>query len=206
MKPDLLVTTFPILAAFQQVSVVLNSIGAVYKRIDPSPPLSLVAIPALVMTRETRAALQSAMPDISCSGWVEYQIATSTMPDGPAPKETEQSGCFRRAAIIVLRPCIADYKKIRLIAHVEGDLGPVFPYLKIVLPQASYTPTADKLNFMDGNRMIELNPKRITITMAEEIVDAWLTLERIRFLSVQTWNDRDIISPSFETRERPLTL
>jgi ArsR family metal-binding transcriptional regulator len=206
MDTDLLVTTFPVLAEFQRASTVLNTIGAACERIDPTPALSLVAVPALVMSREECAALESAAPDITFSGWVDYQIANSTMPDGPAPEETEQSGCFRRAAIMVLGPCVADYKKIRLIAHLEGDLGQVLPYLNAVLPQASYTPKAETLTFMDGYRMIALYPRRITIAKADEIVDAWLTLERIRFLAEQTWNDRDRIVPSFETRKKPPAL
>ena len=180
--------------------------GAACERIDPPPALSLVAAPALVMKREVRAALESAAPDISFSGWVDYQIATSTMPDGQAPEGGEQRGCFRRAAIMVLSPCVADYKKIRLIAHLEGNLGPVLPYLNAVLPQVSYTPTADTLTFMDGYRMIALYPRRITIAKADDLVDARLTLGRIRFLTVQTWSDRDRIAPSFETRERPPIL
>jgi len=206
MEPDLLVTTFPVLTEFQRASTVQNAIGAACECIDPTPALSLVAVPALVMSREERAALESAAPDITFSGWVDYQIANSTMPDGPAPEEAAQSGCFRRAAIMVLGPCVADYKKIRLIAHLEGDLGPLLPYLNAVLPQASYTPKAATLTFMDGYRMIALYPRRITIAKADEIVDAWLTLERIRFLTEQTWNDRDRITPSFETRKKPPAL
>jgi len=54
--------------------------------------------------------------------------------------------------------------------------------------------------------MIALYPRRITIAKADEIVDAWLTLERIRFLAEQTWNDRDRIAPCFETRKKPPAL
>ncbi|MEI7672529.1 MAG: (Fe-S)-binding protein [Deltaproteobacteria bacterium] len=206
MEADLLVTTFPILTEFERALAVQNAIGAACERIDPAPALSLVAVPALVMNRDQRATLESAASDITFSGWVDYQIANKIMPDGPAPEETEQGGCFRRAAIMVLGPCVADYNKIRLIAHLEGDLGPVLPYLNAVLPQASYTPKAETLTFMDGYRMIALYPKRITIAKADEIVDAWLTLERIRLLVEKTWSDRDRITPCFETRKKPPAL
>lgn len=206
METDILVTTFPVLTEFQRALTVLNTIGAAYQRIDPTPALSRVAVPALVMSRDIRAALIAAAPHIIFSGWVEYQIPQSSMPDGPAPEAAEQSGCFRRAAIMVLSPCVADYKKIRIIAHLKGDLGPVLPYMNAVLPQASYAPTADTLTFMDDYRMIALCRSRITIAKADEIVDAWLTLEGIRFLAVQTWSDRDRIAPSFETRKRPPAL
>ena len=79
----------------------LKTIGAACERIDPTPALSLVAVPALVMSREERATLESAAPDITFSGWVDYQIANSTMPDGPAPKRLHRAGVsgVRRLAI-----------------------------------------------------------------------------------------------------------
>jgi ArsR family metal-binding transcriptional regulator len=54
--------------------------------------------------------------------------------------------------------------------------------------------------------MVALYPRRITIAKADEIVDAWLTLERIRQLVERTWADREHIAPCFETRKRPPTL
>jgi ArsR family metal-binding transcriptional regulator len=206
MDAKLLLTTFPTLTEFQRAYKALSTMGALYERIDPSPALSLVAVPALIVSRDIRASLESAAPDITFSGWVDYQVQKATMPAGPSPDEAEPGGCFRRATIMVLGPCVADYKKIRLIAHIEGDLGPVLPYLNAVLPQASYAPTANTLTYMDSYRMIALYPGRITIAKADEIVDAWLTLERIRLLASQTWNDRDRIVPSFETRKRPPAL
>ncbi len=203
METDLLLTTFPVLTEFQRAEAVLTKIGVSCKHINPTPALALVAVPALVMTREERAALESTAPGITFSGWVDYEIPKAAMPDGPTPEEGERNGCFQRAAIMVLSPCVADYKKIRLIAHIGGDLGSVLPYLNAVLPQASYTPKAETLTFMDGYRMIALYPRRITIAKADEIVDAWLTLERIRVLAEQTWSDRNRIAPSFEIRKRP---
>ena len=90
-----------------------------------------------------------------------------------------------------------------MIAHLKGDLGPVLPYLNAVIPQASYSPSAEILTFMDGYRMIALYRRRITIAKADEIVDGWLTLERIRRLVEHTWSVREQIEPSFEIRKRP---
>ena len=206
METDLLVTTFPALSEFQRALAVLNAMGAACDRIDPTPALSLVAVPALVVSREVRAALASAAADIAYSGWVDYRISDATMPEGPELEEAESDGCFRRAAIMVLAPCVADETKIRLIAHLEGDLGPVLPYLNAVMPNATYTPTADLLTFMDGYRMITLYRHRITIAKADEIVDGWLTLERIRRRVEHTWAGRNQIEPSYEIRKRPPAL
>jgi ArsR family metal-binding transcriptional regulator len=102
-----------------------------------------------------------------------------------------------------LGPCVADETKIRLIAHLEGDLGPVLPYLNAVIPQASYTPAAETLTYMDGYRMIALYRQRITIAKADDVVDAWRTLENIRQLAERTWRNRNTIEPSFEIRKKP---
>lgn len=201
MSDDLLTTTFPACTEFQRTITILETTGAAYEVINPSPALALVALPALVMSREVRSTLEGMSPNIVFSGWVDYRAATAEMPDGQEP---EDGGvCFQRAAIMVLGPCVADETKIRIIAHVEGDMGPVLPYLNAIMPQASYTPAAETLTFMDGYRMIALYRQRITIAKADEIVDSWLTLERIRLLVLQTWNGRSRIEPCYETRRRP---
>jgi ArsR family metal-binding transcriptional regulator len=201
MNADLFATTFPAREELNRAVTVLETIGAAYERIEPSPVLSLVALPALVMSREVRGCLEEKAPTIIFSGWVDYRPSRTVMPDSAQPEEA--GGCFRRAAIMVLGPCVADETKIRLIAHIEGDLGPVLPYLNTVMPRASYTPAAETLTYMEGYRMIALYRQRITIAKADDIVDAWRTLEDIRQLAEQTWRDRNAIEPSFEIRRKP---
>jgi ArsR family metal-binding transcriptional regulator len=201
MTDDLLITTFPALMEFEKVVAILKTTGAAYEVIKPNPSLALVALPALVVSREVRGALEVLAPNIVFSGWVDYRAATAEMPAGSEPEECDI--CFQRAAIMVLGPCVADETKIRIIAHLEGDLGPILPYLNAIMPQASFTPVAETLTLMDGHRMIALYRQRITIAKADEIVDSWLTLERIRHLALQAWNNRNQIKPCYETRKRP---
>jgi ArsR family metal-binding transcriptional regulator len=156
------------------------------------------------MDCDARADLERNAPAIVFSGWVDYRTPQAAMPDGPVP--TEPGACFRRAAIMVLAPCVADDSKIRLVAHLDGDLRPVFPYLNAILPHASYTPSAGTLTYMEGQRMIALYRQRITVAKAEEIVDGWLVLERVRRLVESTWADRERIEPSVEMRRKPPAL
>ncbi len=203
MNGELLTTTFAARTELDRALRALDADGAEYRRIEPTVALSRVAVPALVLSRETRTRLIERQPDIVFSGWVEYRAAALTMPDGPEP---EAGVCFQSAAIMVLQPCVADDTKIRLIAHLRGDLGPVLPYLNAVMRTASYTPAAETLTYMDGHRMIALYPRRITIAKADEIVDAWLTLDRIRGLAEETWSNRARIEPCYETRKKPPAL
>lgn len=201
MNDDLFATTFPSREELNRAVTVLETMGAAYERIEPSLALLLVAVPALVMSREVRGRLEEAARTIIFSGWVDYRAPRAAMPDGSPPEK--EGICFQRAAIMVLGPCVADETKIRLIAHLEGDLGPVLPYLNAVIPHASYTPAAEILTYMEEYRMIALYRHRITIAKADDIVDAWRTLEDIRQLAEQTWSDRDAIEPSFEIRRKP---
>ena len=204
MDADLLLTTCPSPEELDRAVTVLDSMDLAYQRIEPNPALSQVALPVLVMKREVRSRLQTAAPTIIFSGWIDYRAPQAVIPDWPPLEEV--GFCFRRAAIMVLGPCVADETRIRLIVHLEGDLGPVLPYLNAVMPHASYTPANEALTFMKEYRMIVLYRHRITIAKADEITDAWLTLESIRRQVEQVWKDRDHIEPSFEIRRKPPAL
>ena len=204
MDADLFLTTCPVRAEFERAVSALRNMGAAYLRIDPTPALARVAVPALLVSREVRASLESEETEIVFSGWVEGRPAAISMPEGPAPED--DALCFRRAAIMVLSPCVADDTKIRLVAHVEGDLAPALPFLNAVMPHASYMPRAETLTYLDGHRMVALYARRITIAKADEIVDAWVTLERIRRQVEDAWARRESIEPSFETRKKPPAL
>ena len=204
MAEDLVTTTLPSRDEFARAVAALDDLGAEYQRIDPSPPLARVAVPALVMDRDTRARLVDTAAGVVFSGWVEHRPATVAMPEGPEP--TVAGPCFESAAIMVLQPCFADDTKIRLVAHLAGGLGPVLPYLNAVMRQASYTAATNTLTYMDGDRMIALYSGRITIAKADEIVDAWLTLDRIRQTVDETWARRDRIVPCYDSRKKPPAL
>ena len=102
-------TTFPTREELEKAVKVLDAIGDPYGRINPSPALSLVAVPALVMSREARGRLVTAAPTIVYSGWVAHRVAGAVIPDGPSPEE--ESVCFQQAVIMVLSPCVADETK-----------------------------------------------------------------------------------------------
>jgi ArsR family metal-binding transcriptional regulator len=198
---DLLMTTCPSQQEFDRLTAALDRIGVPYRRVDPTPPLARVAVPGLVVPRDARGLLVEANSDAIVSGWIDYRHPTADMPSGPEPEGI--GACFESATIMVLQPCVADETKIRLTAHVRGDLGPAFPYLNAVMATASYIPSAEVLNFMDKHRMVALYRRRITIAKADDIVDAWLTLARIRRLVEETWAKRDQIEPMYVTRKKP---
>ncbi len=107
---------------------------------------------------------------------------------------------------MVLAPCVADEARIRLVAHISGNLEPVMPFLNATTASGLYCPDGPTFTFMEGPRMISLYSRRITVAKADEIVDAWRTLEQVRVWVNEVWQRRETISPCHETRHRPPAL
>lgn len=141
---------------------------------------------------------------VTCTGWTEYHQSTGDVP-------TQNPQCFKEdvfgeAVLMFFGPCMADELRIRLIAHLTGDLTEALPYLNGSMPQACFNANPCTLSFMDGPRMVSLYPRRIAIGKADDLVDGWRTLEKIRMLVNSTWARRDSIVPSQVRRSKPPAL
>lgn len=200
-----LVTTFPTEVEFGRAMSLLAGCGLSHRAISPAPGYSLVGVAALVVEPEARGALASESGrDLVCSGWVDYQQAPIEVPDQPPPEFEED--VFGGAAIMVLAPCVADETKIRIVAHISGDLTNVFPYMNAEMKSACYNVHGPTFTFMDGYRMVSAYARRIAVAKADEIVDAWRVLEELRWRANEIWARRREIKPSYERREKPPAL
>ncbi len=197
-------TTFPKRGEFEKARRALEDLGLDYEVISPDPGYARVGTLSLAVDAETRLRLAPRDGDFVCSGWVDYRPAAVSVPPDPPPEFPED--VFGRAAIMVLAPCVADPTKIRLVAHIGRDLTAVFPYLNTEMRNASYNRNGPTLTFMDGYRMISLYPRRIALAKADELVDAWRTLETIRCRANTIWARRAEIQPCYEMRKRPPML
>jgi ArsR family metal-binding transcriptional regulator len=160
--------------------------------------------PALRMDRAGLACVQEAAPGITCAGWTEYRAARN-----PAPWQVRMDfgeDPLGEAAIMFFGPCMAVESKVRLIAHLAGDLAPVLPYLNAEMKSACYNRATPSLTFMEGYRLVTLYGQRIAIGKADGIEDGWRLLEKIRALVDETWARRAAIAPSFEMRAKPPAL
>lgn len=198
------VTTFPRRQEFESATKALRKLLLPYEVLTPEPGYARVGVPSVVLDNETRSTLLAREPRFLCAGWVEYQPAALTVPSDPPPDFPED--VFGVAAIMVLATCVADPTKIRLVAHLSGDLTAALPYLNALLPTASFTPGGPSLTYMDGYRMVCLYPRRITIAKADDLVDAWRVLEAVRRQVNEAWSERTDIEPCFTTRKRPPAL
>ena len=200
-----LVTTFPSRVEWEKATSLLHSLWLPFTVLSPEPGYARVAVPAIVVDEEVRAQLASqAAWRFSCSGWVDYQPATTRTPESKPPEFDPD--VFGQILIMVLQPCMADAAKIRAIAHITGDLSGVFPYMNAVVSDAFYNPQGPTFTWRDGYRMITLYPRRIAVAKADEIVDLWRVLELLRVRFNTCWQRRGEITPSFTLRKRPPAL
>ena len=200
---DSLITTFPAMSEAEKAVQRLDERGIDYEVIRAEPGFDSVGTIGVVTDAGGRAVLgeDGAIAD---SGWVDYRPPCHAVPM-TAP-ETFSEDVFGAASIMLLGPCVADTTKVRLIAHVSGDLSNALPYLNAVVPGAFYNPEGQSLTVMDTYRMVVLYPHRITIAKADDLVDAWRTLEELRVKANQTWIRRPEIEPSYEMRRKPPAL
>jgi ArsR family metal-binding transcriptional regulator len=200
-----LVTTFARESDFRAAVARLDALGLPYRTISPLPAYARVGAPALVLGGEVRLELaRRGAEDYVCAGWVTYCPEEACVPAEEPPAFAED--IFGRAAIMVLPPCVADPRKIRLIAHVSGDLSPAFPYLNARSPDGCYSAAGPSFSFMDGHRLVSLYARRITVARADGVVDAWRTLEMVRQRVNGAWARRAETAPSYEQRTRPPAL
>jgi len=196
---------FPRQEAFERARDLLNRLNLPYEILDPDPGFGLVGRPALVVDQECRLSLTSSLADDAVlSGWIEYRPSAVAIPQGPSPLFPED--VFGSAAVMVLAPCIADDTKIRLIAHISGDMAEALPYLNAAMTGAVYNPEGPTLTFMDGYRLITLYPRRIAIAKADDLPDGWRILERVRCRINEVYARRDSLTPLAVPREKPTAL
>jgi ArsR family metal-binding transcriptional regulator len=195
-------TTFADRDAYERACAMLARLGVTPTTISPDPAYRLVGVPALVVSPEQRAAFtDQAGDDIMAVGWVDYREPAQPVPDHEPPEFTDDA--VGRIAIVMLAPCVADPEKLRLTAHLSGDLAAALPYVNAELVHASYVAKLPVLSLMDGHRMVSIYRDRIAIAKADDIIDAWATLERLRSRVNDVWSRRAEITPSYELRRKP---
>jgi ArsR family metal-binding transcriptional regulator len=122
-------------------------------------------------------------------------------------KVLESSGEFLKSVTLCyVAPCMADEKKIRLIAYFNRDITEILPYLNAVIKGASYNKGASTLTFAKDRRLINLYNIKITIAKADDIIDAWHNLDEVKALINKTYENRSDIKPNYEEKVKVTAL
>ncbi len=198
-------TTFPRHDEFEKAKALLAAAQTAFEVVEPGAGHTAVGVPGIVVEQEGRTLLAGGgVASAVCSGWVEFHPTTHAHAAEAPPRFAED--VFGSCAVMVLAPCVADAKKIRLVAHVSGDLAPVFPYLNAIMGNGLYNNTIPSFTFMEGYRLITLYSQRLTVAKSDEIVDAWRVLEKARRMVNDAWARRSSITPSTQMRKKPPVL
>jgi ArsR family metal-binding transcriptional regulator len=122
-------------------------------------------------------------------------------------KASESNDEFLKGiTLCYVAPCMADEKKIRLIAYFNRDITEILPYLNTVIKGGSYNKNAAILTYAKKCRLINLYKIKVTIAKADDIIDAWVVLDEVKKLINDTYSSRDTIKPSYEERVKVTAL
>ncbi|PIP20107.1 MAG: hypothetical protein COX40_06510 [Candidatus Omnitrophica bacterium CG23_combo_of_CG06-09_8_20_14_all_40_11] len=121
----------------------------------------------------------------------------------PSGKEEDY---LKSITLCYVAPCMADEKKIRLIAYFDRDISELLPYLNAVIKGASYNKNAPTLTYAKERRLVNLYSIKITIAKADDIIDAWKVLDEVKELINRTYKNRDAIKPNYEERVKVTAL
>ncbi len=188
---------------FEKAQALFTRLKLPFEVLSPDPGYSRVGVPGLMCDTNGLGALHGDHT-ITCSGWTEHFPSGVTVPE--QPPESFGEDVFGESVMMFFGPCMADEKRVRLTAHLTGDLTAVLPYLNATMPQACFNAGPCSLTFMEGQRMVTLYPRRIAIGKADGLVDSWRTLEKIRLLVNRTWAQRESITPLHVQRFKPPAL
>ena len=124
-----------------------------------------------------------------------------------AYKTDNAGGAFLKTiTLCYVAPCMADEKKIRLIAYLNRDITEILPYLNAVIKGASYNKGASTLTYAKERRLINLYNMKITIAKADDIIDAWHILDEIKVLINKTYEKKLDIKPNYEEKVKVTAL
>jgi ArsR family metal-binding transcriptional regulator len=124
-----------------------------------------------------------------------------------AYKADNAGGAFLKTiTLCYVAPCMADEKKIRLIAYLNRDITEILPYLNAVIKGASYNKGASTLTYAKERRLINLYSMKITIAKADDIIDAWHILDEIKALINKTYEKRSDIKPNYDEKVKVTAL
>ena len=121
----------------------------------------------------------------------------------PSGKEDDY---LKSITLCYVAPCMADEKKVRLIAYFDRDITKLLPYLNAVIKGASYNKNASTLTYAKQRRLINLYNIKVTVSKADDIIDAWMILDDVKKLINDTYHRRDTIKPSYEEKIKVTAL
>ena len=102
--------------------------------------------------------------------------------------------------MIFMEPCVADAESVRMFARMSSDIAELMPYLNTVIKNATYNKEDNTLCFTRGRRLITLYSEKIALAKAYNPTDAWQTLDWIKDMVNDTYENRNSVEPNYRRR------
>ncbi len=122
-------------------------------------------------------------------------------------KAPDAAGEFLKTiTLCYVAPCMADAKKIRLIAYFDQDISEVLPYLNATIKGGSFNKKGSILSYVKDGVIVNLYNIKVTVAKANDIIHAWVLLDEAKKLINNAHKHRDTIKPSYEEKVRVTAL
>jgi len=205
-KKEKEIVVFPNREESKRAKEIINQTRVAFEPIAPPESFLDVASEVFIFSQEDRPRIELAISNknLAVSGFIDYKPA-SILPQ-KLRRDNIRASLLKDINITFVARCIADPKKIRLIAYFSNNVVEVFPYLNAVMKNATYNKEGPTLNFSKERRMVNIYSHKIAIAKADEIVDAWQILAYIKDLINNTYNKKDSIVPNYERKVRATAL
>lgn len=103
-------------------------------------------------------------------------------------------------------PCEPGAERFSARARLMADVSPILPYLNAVLPGAIYQPQVPVLTWKQGGHSIAVYARELLVSNTPDRQAAQKELEKLIALLNDTWERRQEITPSDQTRRRPTPM
>jgi len=197
---------FPNTGESKRAKEIIKQAGIAFEPIAPPENFLDVASEVYVFSQEDRPKIELAILDkrLTVSGFVDHE-SVSSLPQ-KLKRDKIRASLLKDINITFVAPCIADSRKIRLIAYFSNNVAEVFPYLNGVMKNATYNKELPTLNFSKERRMVNIYSHKVAIAKVDDIVDAWQTLAYIKDLINDIYSKKDSIVPNYERKVRATAL
>jgi ArsR family metal-binding transcriptional regulator len=99
--------------------------------------------------------------------------------------------------------CDSGAMSLHCYAHLDQDVGDVLTFLNSVLGGTTYIKEPPSVTFQAYGKLITVHARTIAVNALKDEAQAERILERLERVLNQAWENRDQITPSFESRNRP---
>ncbi|MBS5953528.1 MAG: Fe-S cluster protein [Paraclostridium bifermentans] len=102
-----------------------------------------------------------------------------------------------------IQPCTTGGSKIKIRADLSSDISEIFPYLNSYIKSAMYNKKAQTVTFKIEQKIVTLFNREVAITKLLNETDAYETMDYVRKIINETYENKENIVPSDEMKKLP---